>query len=57
MRDQDGEALSFVLPGGTCFSHFVREDSYGDKPLFLPGHAELDQLPAYAPALLQLATG
>ena len=56
VEDQEDEKLSFGLPGGTCFTHFVREDSYGDKPLFLAGASDLEQLPAFAPALLQLSS-
>lgn len=51
----DGEDLSFVLPAGTCFTHFIREDSYGEKPLFFGGEALHELLP-YAPVLLQLSS-
>jgi len=51
----DGEDLSFVLPAGTCFTHFIREDSYGDKPLFV-GCEEQHELLPYAPVLLQLSS-
>lgn len=52
---QEGQDLSFVLPPGTCFSHFLREDSYGDKPLFFVGE-EQHELAPYAPVLLQLSS-
>ncbi len=55
VEDADGEDLSFVLPAGTCFTHFLREDSFGDKPLFCGG-AEQQELEAYAPVLLQLSS-
>jgi hypothetical protein len=55
VEDGDGEDLSFVLPPGTSFSHFLREDSYGDKPLFCVGE-EQHELAAYAPVLLQLSS-
>jgi hypothetical protein len=51
----DGEDLSFVLPSGTCFTHFIREDSYGEKPLFCVSEGQ-HELEAYAPVLLQLSS-
>lgn len=51
----DGEDLSFVLPAGTCFTHFIREDSYGEKPFFF-GSDEQHELLPYAPVLLQLSS-
>ena len=55
MDAQDGEDLSFVPPPGFTFSHFLREDSYGDKPIFnsVDEHPFLE---AYAPVLLQLSS-
>jgi hypothetical protein len=38
-----------------CFSHFLREDSYGDKLLFCVGE-EQHELQPYAPMLLQLSS-
>ena len=51
----DGDDLSFVLPAGTCFTHFIREDSYGEKPLFF-GSEDQHELQPYAPVLLQLSS-
>jgi len=51
----DGEDLSFVLPAGTCFTHFLREDNYGEKPLFF-GCDGLQEVQAYAPVLVQLSS-
>jgi len=55
VENGDGEDLSFVLPAGTTFSHFLREDNYGDKPLFCDGDGQ-EYLEAYSPVLLQLSS-
>ena len=54
-EQDEGQDLSFVLPAGTCFSHFLREDSYGDKPLFICNE-EQQELQPYEPVLLQLSS-
>ena len=52
----DGEDISFVLPAGTTFSHFLREDSYGDnKPVFCVGDGQ-EYLDPFTPVLLQLSS-
>ena len=55
IEEQEGEDLSFVLPAGTCFSQFLREDSYETKPLF-SGDLGDGVLQAYQPVLLQLSS-
>ena len=44
-----------MLPAGACFSQFLREDSYGDKPLFCVD-PDQHELQPYAPVLLQLSS-
>ena len=53
--DEEGEDLSFVLPAGTCFSVFLREDSYEASKGFFAGDGA-DTIAAYRPVLLQLSS-
>ena len=56
IEEEEGEDLSFVLPAGTCFSQFLREDSYEtSKPMF-SGDLGDGVLQAYQPVLLQLSS-
>lgn len=55
--DEEGEDLSFVLPAGTCFSVFLREDSYEAGKGFFSGEGvESGSIAAYRPVLLQLSS-
>ena len=55
----DGQELSFVLPAGTSFNIFLREDNYeSGKSLFEGGWApgqEDGMIDAYQPVILQLS--
>jgi hypothetical protein len=44
-----------VVTAGTCFIHFLRQDSYGDKLLFCVGE-EQHELHQYVLVLLQLSS-
>lgn len=55
--DEEGEDLSFVLPAGTCFSVFLREDSYEAGKSFFSGEgADSGSIAAFRPVLLQLSS-
>lgn len=55
----DGQELSFVLPAGTSFNIFLREDNYeSGKSLFEGGWAQGQEdgmIDAYQPVILQLS--
>jgi len=55
IEEEDCEDLSFVLSAGTCFSQFLREDSYETKPMF-SGDLGDGVLQSYQPVLLQLSS-
>ena len=57
--DEEGEDLSFVLPAGTCFPVFLREDNYEPGKSLFAGLSNspdvADVINAYTPVLLQLS--
>jgi len=55
--DEEGEDLSFVLPAGTCFSVFLREDNYETSKGFFCGDLSNSAvLSSYSPVILQLSS-